>query len=188
MEQVLVDLSRRFPLLATLVEHRAGGKRRMPVGRLEMGADGSLPLPLSLGPTLEEMTPADIAPSPPNGAPPAEREPREAPPASSIELPAKRGPKRPVRLGLSIQFESRPEDPDLGRLVESTVWVNDAHPAYRRALASRAEGYHLALTVAMALSSVAVEPAQQHAFVTAFLARWGEAIGAPRGKRRVSRR
>ena len=183
MEQVLVDLSRRFPLLATLVEHRAGGKRKMPVGRLETGADGSLPLPLSFGPTLEEMTPDDVAPRPPNGAPPAENEPRESPPPTSIELPAKRGPKRPVRLGLSIQFESRPEDSDLGRLVESTVWVNDAHPAYRRAIASRAEGYHLALTVAMALSSVAVEPAQQHAFITAFLARWGEAVGTPRGKR-----
>jgi hypothetical protein len=49
MEQVLVDLARRFPLLTTLVEPRPGGKRRIAVGRLETGADGSLPLPLSLG-------------------------------------------------------------------------------------------------------------------------------------------
>jgi hypothetical protein len=92
-----------------------------------------------------------------------------------------------VKLGLTIQFESRPDDPDLGRLVESTVLVNDAHPAYRRAVASRAEGYHLALTVAMALSSIAVEAAQQHAFVTAFLTRWGEAVSGP-AKRRGGRR
>jgi hypothetical protein len=98
------------------------------------------------------------------------------------------GPKRPVRLGLSIQLESRSDDPELGRLVESTIWVNDAHPAYRRAVASRSEGYHYALTVAMALSSIAVEPPQQHAFVTAFLERWGEAASGPRPARRGVRR
>src|SRR5207249_2924195 len=69
-----------------------------------------------------------------------------------LAWPAARGRRRPTRLGLTIQFESRPDDLHLGRLVESTVWVNDAHAAYRRAAATRAEGYHLALTVAMALA------------------------------------
>jgi hypothetical protein len=195
MEQVLADLSRRFPLLATLVEHRAGGKRKMPVGRLETGADGSLPLPLSFD---QEMTPEEPASTSPNGevSPeteadanvPTAPERNAGPPPTSIELPATSGPKRPVRLGLSIQLESRSDDPELGRLVESTIWVNDAHPAYRRAVASRSEGYHYALTVAMALSSIAVEPPQQHAFVTAFLERWGEAASGPRPARRGVRR
>lgn len=187
LEQVLVDLSRRFPLLSTLVEHRAGGHHRMPVGRLEVGADGSLPLPLALGPPVEEPMPDDLGTPTSNGessAPSDVGTPNEpVAPATTIDLPASRGPKRPVRLGLSIQLESRPGEPELGRLVESTVYVNDAHPAYRRAVASRAEGYHLALTVAMALSSVAVEPVQQHAFVTAFLARWGDAVARPRARR-----
>jgi hypothetical protein len=87
-----------------------------------------------------------------------------------------------------IQFESRPDDDDLGRLVESTVWVNDAHPAYRRAVASRSEGYHLALTVAMALASIAIEAPQQHAFVTAFHTRWGDAVSGRQGSRRAGRR
>jgi len=43
----------------------------------------------------------------------------------------------PTRLGLNIQFESRPDDAESGRLVETTIWVNDAHPAYRRAAVSR---------------------------------------------------
>jgi hypothetical protein len=90
-------------------------------------------------------------------------------------------------MGLSIQLEGRPDDPQLGRLVESTVWVNEAHPAYRRAAASRAEGYHIALTVAMALAPLAVDPAEAHAFVTTFLARWGEAIDRPSAPRRTSR-
>src|SRR5438445_808762 len=66
---------------------------------------------------------------------------------------------RAPKYGLGIQFESRPDDPELGRLMESAVWINDAHPAYRRAAASRSEGYHIALGVAMALAPLAVEPA-----------------------------
>jgi len=85
---------------------------------------------------------------------------------------------------LSLAFESRPDDPNLGRLVESTVWVNDAHAAYLRAAASRAEGYHLALTVALSLAPLAAEPAQTQEFVTTFLSRWGEAIGGPGRRRR----
>ena len=191
MERVLADLSRHFPLLATLVAHRAGGRRKMPMGRA-LGGDETLTLPLVLGDTLEEMKPADLTAPTPNG----DETPTEPPmserstplPRAPVELPGKRGAKRPVRLGLSIQFESRPDDDDLGRLVESTVWVNDAHPAYRRAVASRSEGYHLALSVAMALASVAIEPPQQHAFVTAFLTRWGDAVGGLQPSRRVSRR
>jgi len=61
-------------------------------------------------------------------------------------------------------------------LVESTVWINEAHPAFRRAVASRSEGYHLALAVAMALGPLAVAPAEEHNFITAFLSRWGEAV------------
>lgn len=100
--------------------------------------------------------------------------------------PAPRGQKRPTRLGLAVQFEDRPGDPELGRLVESTVYVNRAHPAYRRAAASRSEGYHVALAVALALAPLAVEPAKEHAFVTAFLARWGEAVSGPAARRRKS--
>jgi len=79
------------------------------------------------------------------------------------------------RYSLRVRFEERPEDPELGRLIESTIWVNTGHPAYLRAVASRSEGYHLALVGAMTLASLAVEPVRIHAFVTSFLARWGEA-------------
>jgi hypothetical protein len=58
------------------------------------------------------------------------------------------------------------------------------HPAYRRAVASRSEGYHLARAVALALAPLAVDPAKEHAFITAFLARWGAAIERRGGSRR----
>lgn len=81
-----------------------------------------------------------------------------------------------VRIGLTIQFESRADDVELARVVESAVWVNSAHAAYRRAVASRPEGYHLALAVTMALANVAVEPVKEGAFITQFLARWGASV------------
>ena len=71
----------------------------------------------------------------------------------------------------------------MARLIETTVWINEAHPAYRRAVASRSEGYHIALATAMALAPLAVDPAKEHAFLTAFLAAWGAAIER-RGPRR----
>jgi hypothetical protein len=37
-------------------------------------------------------------------------------------------------------------------------------------------GYHTALTVALALAPLAVEPSREHSFITQFLAEWG---GAP---------
>jgi hypothetical protein len=87
---------------------------------------------------------------------------------------------------LVVQFESRPADSELGRLVDSTIWINDAHPAYARAVASRSLGYHTALAVALALAPLAVETDGEHAFITQFLAHWGSAhsINRTTGARR----
>jgi len=106
-----------------------------------------------------------------------------APPALAATVPSAGGPRRPARYGLSIQFEPKPEDAELARLVETTIWINEAHPAYRRAVASRSEGYHVALATAMALAPLAAEPAKEHSFLTTFLAAWGAALDR-RGARR----
>jgi hypothetical protein len=104
----------------------------------------------------------------------------------SASAPARSGERRRRRSSLSIQFVERGEDLELGRLVESTVWINTAHPAYRRAVASRSEGYHVALATALALAPLAVEPAAEHAFITAFLGSWRATLD--RGARRSRRR
>ena len=52
---------------------------------------------------------------------------------------------------------------------------------------SRSIGYHIALSVAMALAPLAVEPAQQNQFLLMFLTRWGEAIEKPERSRRSGR-
>jgi Histidine kinase-, DNA gyrase B-, and HSP90-like ATPase len=250
LASVLAEMADDFPLIASLVEQRAGGQKRLLVSsrtagrgstsgqaelRLEAAAasatHGSLDTAgeqsAAAGGALESET-AEAGTAgdggrgeggkgggASHGEPPslteAQSKPEPSPTPGSEgrsstdsgtdtgpspgELPgevdwprAGRLRRRPSRLGLTLQFESRPDDPQLGRLVDTTVWVNEAHPAYRRAAASRAEGYHLALTVAMALAPLAVEAAETHAFVTAFLARWGEAVERPQATASVRRR
>lgn len=188
LEAVLVDLAEQFPALAALVERRAGGQRRLPTG----GAGGSgravVPAPHGeVGGAVEEGTRSDETPAADAGESPEERIEASHPPASSATLeappPGRGGPRRPGRYCLDIDFVERPEADELGRLVESTVHVNTAHPAYQRAVASKAEGYHVALAVGMALAAVAVEPACTQEFLTTFLARWGESLGRDRRRR-----
>jgi hypothetical protein len=185
LQSVLDELAGDFPLLAALVERRAGGQRRLAFGaaRGTAPAAGAVALTAAL---REEPVQAGAEALPPlHVAAQGEREPEPQAPASMVPGDP-HAPKRPAHHGLRIQFESRPDDDQLGRLVESTVWVNAAHPAYARATAARADAYHVALTVAMALAPLAVEPADAHGFVTAFLTRWGE-TGGRNGQREKRR-
>ncbi len=189
LERVLVDLAEEFPLLGALVERQAGGQRKLPIGRPGAVADARALLAAAVRASAEPavatadeppLASTTVAPARDDGAQPSGTSPPPAP-----GLPGERGARRPTRYGLAIQFEARPGDPEIGRLLESTVWVNEAHAAYKRAVASRSEGYHLALAVALALAPLAVEPAREHGFVTAFLDRWGAALetSGRRGRR-----
>src|SRR5262245_14259274 len=164
LQRILVDLADEFPLLAALVERQAGGQARLPTaragGQLDLVAAGRTSAP-SPDAVPERVAPRAPAVTAGEAALPAER------PAEPAAVPVARAPGRPGRYGLAIQFENRPDDPAMARLVESTVWVNEAHPACRRAVASRSEGYHVALSVAMALAPLAVEPAGVQGFITA---------------------
>ena len=186
---MLIDLADDFPLLSSLVERRAGGQRKLPIGRGGV-ADARELLASAVALATDEREAPDqavhsgpaVEPDPPTESASGPR-PAESGGTATV-LQAAAGPRRPAHYGLSIQFEAHDDDPELGRLVESTVWVNTAHPAYRRAMASRSEGYHLALSVAMALAPLAVEPSQERTFVCAFLERWGSAVTASGVRRR----
>jgi hypothetical protein len=177
---MLEDLAADFPLLASLVEQRAGGQKKLAFGGNGEGEGARSFLAASIIKEKEDGTHAGGAPVSETEAPgdsSATNPPAgDAPTASVLRLPARGGSRRPAHYGLDIAFDDRSDDAEIGRLVESTVWVNRAHPAYRRALASRSLGYHIALAVAMALAPLAVQPASEHHFVTAFLARWGEVV------------
>ncbi len=129
------------------------------------------------GEPLEPLAPVPEPPAPEAGSPPP------APPAAELPAAASQGSRRPARYGLVIHYEARPEDASLARLVDTVVWVNEAHPAYARAVASRSEGYHLALCVAMVLAPLVTESGGFPGFVTEFLRRWGKALRSAPGSR-----
>ncbi|HEY7216830.1 MAG TPA: ATP-binding protein [Candidatus Binatia bacterium] len=194
LAHLLEDLAMDFPLLASLVERRAGGQKRLPLATRGNNGDAPSFVAASVSalaeggePGTEEIHPSEANRERENAS---VNEPASAYTADKqeLQLPSKSGVRRPAHYGLDIQFEDRADGIDLGRLVESTVWVNRAHPAYHRALASRSIGYHIALTVAMALAPLAVEPAQQSGFVLTFLTRWGEAIDKPVARKEAPRR
>lgn len=182
LQKILAELAEEFPLLATLADRRAGGQRPLPLSN-GSGAGEAVQAPAA---ELEGTAHEPPAGSPASDheshdsrphAPPAPAEAREASDiAHQAALPGRPRRRAPVKLSLEIRFETRAEeDATLGRLIDSTVWVNDAHPAYRRAVASRSEGYHIALTVALAVAPLAAESTRIDDFVSAFLAYWGEA-------------
>jgi hypothetical protein len=222
LERVLEDLADDFPLLRSLVDQRPGGQRRLPMpGRGDERVPAPLLVsahvaresaesstsPFATAGTAkqpdESPSPTPESPSPP----PEEAPPAGAPPESQNEggqqhgftaaaagaLDMVAGRRRHARYGLLVQFVSRPTDSELGRLVDSTIWINDAHPAYTRAVASRSLGYHSALAVALALAPLAVDAREEHAFITHFLARWGDAhslnrtTGRPRSTKKRQR-
>lgn len=198
LERVIEGLSDAFPLLASLVEHQRGGQKRIALagGHGEAGgAHAAAEFPASApdgggeeahSSALPEA-PAEAAPTEPGRAPAIT--PPEPDPAPG-SLPASAGgagtlTRRGVRYGLSIQFEAWPGDTEMARLIESTVWVNTEHPAWKRAETTRATQYHVAVAVALALAPLATGGGDVQAFLTAFLTQWGEAIGGtPKRARR----
>ncbi|MEX2660413.1 MAG: ATP-binding protein [Vicinamibacterales bacterium] len=203
LERVLEDLADDFPLLRSLVDRRAGGQKRLPLpGRGDELVPGTLFADFTPAPAFAEATagkPPSSEPAPASAEAPADKPPSSEPIPASAEATAGKpsasapessvpGRRRPVRYGLLVQFESRPGDTELGRLVDSTIWINEAHPAFVRAAASRSTGYHTALTVALALAPLAVAASEEHAFVTQFLAHWGGADRAKPARRAKGRK
>lgn len=212
LERVLEDLADQFPLLRSLVDRRPGGQKRLPMpGRGDERLSPPLVATVSAGhESPGDESPAAVTPAEPSTSAPPDEDgavsPLEEghPPeracggapgdtrsqldavSSTGSLETTRGRRRPTRYGLQVQFESRPADSELGRLVESTIWINDAHPAYTRAAASRSLGYHIAVAVALALAPLAVEAQHEHTFMTQFLSHWGSS-GHVRARGRAAR-
>jgi hypothetical protein len=184
LERVLEDLADDFPLLRSLVDRRAGGQKRLPMpGRGREHVPAPLFADVPVGHESSDAVAEPSVPSPREPNTPHEGH-THAHAAAAGALDTMAGRRRPARYGLLVQFESRPGESELGRLVDSTIWINDAHPAYTRAVGSRSLGYHTALTVALALAPLAVESSQEHSFITQFLAQWGGSSTIKRSARR----
>ncbi len=206
LERVLDGLADEFPLLASLVERQRGGQRRI---ALTEGDGGSRAVPAIAEPeaiaaaiAAEENEGGATAPEPatPNDAPAAATLTAPIPtesPEHAAGTDAASGSDgglrsdataRGQRYGLSLQFEARPGDPELARLIENTVWINTDHAAYKRAESTRSTGYHIAVAVALALAPLATGGAGVQQFLTAFLAQWGESVGGERKPKGAGRR
>lgn len=75
-----------------------------------------------------------------------------------------------------IGFEDDPVRKELGWLLESTIWINRGHPAFKRVAAAEAENYHIVLTVAWVLSCYVEAEKSPQSFVNKFLATWGSGL------------
>ena len=205
IERVLDDLADDFPLLSSLIERRAGGQKQLPLpgrghelvpGALFAKASDTLVEESAAGPVAgglrepaepgQTVVPPEPSSSPPEGDGNASAARPAEPPVGAFGHV--HGRRRSARSAIVLRFEARSGDAELGRLVESTIWINEDHPAYVRAVESRSIGYHIALTVALALAPLAVGAAGEHAFLTQFLAQWGSSHKPPRETRRRARR
>lgn len=200
LERVLEGLTEEFPLLASLVERQQGGQRRISLAGkggesgLVAGAtgagEGAAPAPPGSGADVTEAAgraeaagePAVALAPPQPEVPPLAQGPAADPARAGEGAPGSQR-TRGQRYGLSLQFEERPGDPELARLIENIVWINTAHPAYLRADATRSTGYHVAVSVALALAPLATGGGDVQQFLTVFLAQWGEALRARPGAR-----
>ena len=187
LEAVLADLAGSFPLSSPWSSTGSGASARCLRAasgrrRRSRGRHGVV---LVAGPVPRRRS-RGSQPGSSEAAPPVSRDPRRSGirGVRSGEDPRRPPPRAPGTAGrrssLSIQFVERGEDVELGAARRIHDLDQHAHPAYRRAVASRSEGYHVAVTAALALAPLAVEPAAEHAFVTAFLGSWGAALDRAR--------
>lgn len=160
-ERILAQITENFPLLTPLVERLKGGQHRLPMAARSGG----------------DLLPGAVSDRQNEQAPSGEKE--TAAPAETSERPSVTEPRggsrsRRSRYRLRIEFERRPESDDISRLERSTIWVNQSHPAYIRATATRSTGYHLAVAAATALAPVAAGPEGYDRFLASFLMEWGK--------------
>lgn len=83
---------------------------------------------------------------------------------------------RRVRPGLMLGFEDNANRDELGWLVGNTIWINEGHPAYKKAKNAKADNYHIALSVAWVLSGYLESEKKPQMFINRFLSSWGNVI------------
>jgi hypothetical protein len=73
---------------------------------------------------------------------------------------------------LMIGFDNNPDNNDLGWLTENTIWINKAHPAYKKVMDTEAEKYHIVLSVSWVLSNYLESIKSPQMFINRFLSSW----------------
>lgn len=76
--------------------------------------------------------------------------------------------------GVEIQFEDNLALGSLGRMIENTLVINTAHPAFAKAKGEGLEEYHIVLSAAWILSNFVDEDKAPREFINSFLSAWGQ--------------
>jgi hypothetical protein len=74
--------------------------------------------------------------------------------------------------GVMIGFDDNPDRKDLGWLMENTIWINKAHPAFKKVIDSEAENYHIILSVSWVLAGYLEGEKSPQVFINQFLSNW----------------
>lgn len=102
---------------------------------------------------------------------PAEEHRAHSSPATDEEL---QGGAVPNTRRLSIAFDYQEQrERELGWLTENIIWINTAHPAFRRAQKEGTEKYHIVFTVGWVLSQHLSPDKSPSEFLAKFLEGWG---------------
>jgi hypothetical protein len=172
VEQVLGALLEDYPEFAPLV-----GRRRARQPGLGLQPEPGAPTLAALTKALQGWTESTPGPDP-DGPTATPTQPAlaaaavlEANEDGAVTAALRAG--RRVGPGLVLAFEDAAERGALGRMVGNTLWINRAHPAYRKAAGTGCENYHIVLSVVWVLLGHLDDRHSAQQFISEFLSGWG---------------
>lgn len=159
IETALDELTPEFPELETLLGARRG--RGAGVSRKNSGREKSGP---------EARAETDALESIETGL-------REDKTKKKKETAGKEGAASRKKPGLTLALEDLADAPSiLGRIIEDIVSINTLHPAWRKALATKQEEYHILVVVGLVLADFVAPEKHPTEFLAKFLSSWS-AVG-----------
>lgn len=153
IETALEGLSPEFPELDTLLGSRRGRGAGSEKKRMEPKGEGTS---ASGDPTISDGATTDL--------PDAKRKKAKKEKEGAVSR------KKP---GLTLALEDLSDAPDsLGRILEDTVSVNTLHPAWKKALQTKQEEYHILVVVGLVLAEFVAPEKHATDFLGKFLSSW----------------